>query len=148
MSEMDWRHRAVCRDYDPELWFPIGEGAAYHRQIDEAKAVCRRCPVASWCLAEAMLKPSVTEGVWGGTTQGERQQMARRSRRGARADAGDRVLIDRAAKDRDVAVSMDERDKRAAIHEWAAEGQSPWRIASRLKLGTETVRRVLGGDRA
>ena len=42
---MDWRHRAACRDEDPELFFPIGNTGPALLQIEEAKAVCRRCPV-------------------------------------------------------------------------------------------------------
>ena len=51
---MDWRHRAVCRDEDPELFFPIGNTGPALMQIEEAKAVCRRCPVMSECLAWAL----------------------------------------------------------------------------------------------
>ena len=40
---MDWRHRAVCREEDPELFFPIGNTGPALLQIEEAKAVCRRC---------------------------------------------------------------------------------------------------------
>ncbi|MDR1999539.1 MAG: WhiB family transcriptional regulator, partial [Frankiaceae bacterium] len=43
---MDWRHRAVCRDEDPELFFPIGNTGPALVQIEQAKAVCRRCEVS------------------------------------------------------------------------------------------------------
>ena len=47
---MDWRHRAICRDEDPELFFPVGNSGPALLQIAEAKAVCQRCPVTSECL--------------------------------------------------------------------------------------------------
>jgi WhiB family redox-sensing transcriptional regulator len=46
---MDWRHWAICRDEDPELFFPVGTSGPALLQIAEAKSVCRRCPVASEC---------------------------------------------------------------------------------------------------
>ena len=42
---MDWRHLSACRDEDPELFFPIGNTGPALVQIEEAKAVCRRCSV-------------------------------------------------------------------------------------------------------
>ena len=42
---MDWRHDAICRDEDPELFFPVGTSGPALMQIAEAKSVCRRCPV-------------------------------------------------------------------------------------------------------
>ena len=42
---MDWRHRAACLTEDPELFFPIGNTGPALLQIDDAKAVCRRCDV-------------------------------------------------------------------------------------------------------
>lgn len=50
---MDWRHRAVCRDEDPELFFPVGTSGPAIAQVAEAKTVCGRCPVVSECLALA-----------------------------------------------------------------------------------------------
>ena len=47
---MDWRHRAACLDEDPELFFPIGNTGPALLQIEEAKAVCRRCEVVDTCL--------------------------------------------------------------------------------------------------
>ena len=47
---MDWRHHAVCRDEDPELFFPIGTSGPALLQVEQAKAVCRRCSVTDQCL--------------------------------------------------------------------------------------------------
>ena len=77
---MDWRHDAVCRDEDPELFFPVGNSGPALLQIAEAKAVCRRCPVASECLAWA-LESGQDAGVWGGLSEDERRALKRRSSR-------------------------------------------------------------------
>ena len=69
---MDWRHRAICRDEDPELFFPIGNTGPALLQIEQAKAVCRRCPVVSQCLAWA-LESGQDAGVWGGMSEDERR---------------------------------------------------------------------------
>lgn len=51
---MDWRHEAVCRDEDPELFFPVGNSGPALTQIAQAKLVCNRCPVTSQCLKWAL----------------------------------------------------------------------------------------------
>ena len=74
---MDWRHRAACRDEDPELFFPIGTtGPALH-QVDEAKAVCQRCEAVDECLSWA-LNSDQDAGVWGGLDEDERRTLKRR----------------------------------------------------------------------
>lgn len=75
----DWRHRAACRDEDPELFHPIGNGAPNVPQIREARQVCVRCPVTADCLDEALARP--VDGIWGGMTRGERDAIDRRRRR-------------------------------------------------------------------
>ena len=74
---MDWREKASCRGADPDLFFPIGNSGPALLQIDEAKAVCRHCPVMEECLAWALTADPV-EGIWGGTTEGERRAVGRR----------------------------------------------------------------------
>nr|WP_314223699.1 WhiB family transcriptional regulator [Streptomyces sp. DSM 40713] len=76
---VDWRHRAVCREEDPELFFPIGNTGGALLQIEEAKAVCRRCQVIEQCLQWAL--ESGQEGVWGGLSEDERRSMKRRAAR-------------------------------------------------------------------
>ena len=73
---MNWRHRAACRTEDPELFFPVGNSGPALLQIGEAKAVCRRCPVASPCLSWA-LETGQDAGVWGGMSEDERRALAR-----------------------------------------------------------------------
>ena len=84
---MDWRHRAACRDVDPELFFPIGNTGPALLQIEEAKQVCRRCAVTEACLSWA-LGSGQDSGVWGGLSEDERRALKRRrARRRARAHA-------------------------------------------------------------
>lgn len=77
---MDWRHRAICRDEDPELFFPIGNTGPALRQIEDAKSVCRRCPVTEECLTWA-LTSGQDSGVWGGLSEDERRALKRRNAR-------------------------------------------------------------------
>ena len=83
----DWRHRAKCKDKDSEAWFPVGddngnESAAYLRLAEEAKTVCRSCPVVSDCLAWA-IESGQGYGVAGGMTPRERRNHKQRLTRAA-----------------------------------------------------------------
>ena len=80
----DWRHRAACRDEDPDLFFPVGNSGPTLVQIAEAKTVCLRCPVAAPCLTWAF-ESGQDAGVWGGMTEDERRALKRRNRRNGRA---------------------------------------------------------------
>ena len=73
----DWRDHAACRDVDPELFFPLGTVGASLPQIEQAKQICRTCPVCRSCLRWALDHGDA--GVWGGTTEEERRRQ-RRSR--------------------------------------------------------------------
>ncbi|GAA3381189.1 WhiB family transcriptional regulator [Streptomyces sannanensis] len=74
------RPRPACADADPELFFPIGNTGPALLQIEEAKAVCRRCPVMETCLQWA-LEHGEDTGVWGGLSEDERRSMKRRAAR-------------------------------------------------------------------
>jgi WhiB family redox-sensing transcriptional regulator len=76
----NWRGAAACKDEDPELFFPVGNTGPALLQIEEAKAVCRRCPVIERCLQWA-LEFGQIEGVWGGLSEAERRAMKRRAAR-------------------------------------------------------------------
>jgi len=81
---MDWRHRAACLTEDPELFFPIGNTGPALQQIDDAKAVCRRCDVSDACLKWA-IETGQDAGVWGGLSEDERRALKRRTARARRA---------------------------------------------------------------
>lgn len=76
----DWRDAARCRELDPELFFPIGETAPAAIQAEEAKAICRTCPVIDNCLKFALAE-GIPEGIFGGLTEQERTSLKRSARR-------------------------------------------------------------------
>lgn len=71
----DWRAQALCARGKPELWF--SPGAIEHQ---EAKRICRDCPVRAECLQYAMETP-VDHGIWGGLTERERRRNRRQAMR-------------------------------------------------------------------
>ncbi|MBK3553396.1 WhiB family transcriptional regulator [Streptomyces sp. MBT61] len=64
-STENWRLHAACREEDPDLFFPIGSTGPAVVQTEEAKAVCRTCPVQAACL-EWALENGQDSGIWGG----------------------------------------------------------------------------------
>lgn len=74
-----WQRHAKCRNEDPELFFPTGNNA--NAQAEDARAVCRRCPVMELC-AEWALERRIHEGVWGGLTEAERRTILRKRGQG------------------------------------------------------------------
>lgn len=85
-----WQNRAACRDEDPEIFFPIGDTGPALLQIEDAKAVCRRCDVADRCLDWAMAADEQA-GVWGGMSESERRSLKQRiARASQRARAKDK----------------------------------------------------------
>ena len=87
-ADTDWRNYAACRDADPDLFFPIGTSGPSLLQIDEAKQICRTCPVCGPCLRWA--SDTGAAGVWGGTTDEERRK-GRRRRESPQSVAGGRL---------------------------------------------------------
>lgn len=77
---MDWRYEAACLTHDPELFFPIGDSGPALDQVEQAKVVCRTCPVMQECLAWA-LETGQDFGVWGGMSESERLALRRRRSR-------------------------------------------------------------------
>lgn len=65
--ELGWRDRAACTDVDPELFFALTE-----RDVEAAKAVCRRCPVRDACRQWAD-RQGITYGVWAEESEEERR---------------------------------------------------------------------------
>ena len=63
---------APCRDEDPELFFPIGTSGPALLQVEEARKVCHRCPIAGMCLKDSLARGDEF-GMFGGMTPEERK---------------------------------------------------------------------------
>jgi WhiB family transcriptional regulator, redox-sensing transcriptional regulator len=64
-----WMKRAQCRGVGRDLFFPEHGGNG-----TRARRICSSCPVRQDCLDYALANPEMA-GVWGGTTERERQKM-------------------------------------------------------------------------
>ena len=85
-ADYTWRRHAICRDTDPDLFFPVGTTGHALVQIDRAKQVCGECPVSVDCLDYAM-ETNQDSGIWGGTSEEERRTMRRAAVAAARSAA-------------------------------------------------------------
>lgn len=84
----DWWKAAACQGADPELFFPVSAVGPGEAEVARAKAVCAGCRVRRQCLQFALATRQL-HGVWGGTTEQERQLRFRdATRRGNRDAAG------------------------------------------------------------
>jgi WhiB family transcriptional regulator, redox-sensing transcriptional regulator len=77
-ADYTWRSQAICRDTDPDLFFPIGTTGQALVQIDRAKEVCDMCPVKSECL-EYALETNQDSGIWGGLDEEQRRNIRRQA---------------------------------------------------------------------
>lgn len=77
----DWQAHGLCRDRKDDLFFPDGETSpAAIAQINEAKRICRRCPVMPDCQDWA-LENGESDGVWGGLSEADRRSIHRQAAR-------------------------------------------------------------------
>lgn len=74
---MDWRDAGACLSHDPDLFFPTGATGPIGREIEQAKTICRGCPVRNPCLQWA-LGAGQLSGIWGGLTEDKRRAWVRR----------------------------------------------------------------------
>jgi len=67
-----WQFQGSCLDFPTELFFPESDHRADRRRSEEqAKRICRSCPVLARCREHAVRVPE-RYGVWGATTPRER----------------------------------------------------------------------------
>ena len=76
VDEMAARSEIPCRVQDAELWF-----AELPAHVEQAKALCRDCPVRTACLAGARERREPW-GVWGGELFANGKILANKRRRG------------------------------------------------------------------
>jgi WhiB family transcriptional regulator, redox-sensing transcriptional regulator len=81
-----WRTKALCRDSNIDVFFPVGSTGAAADLIEAAKEICQTCPVASTCL-EFAIETNQEAGVWGGLTEEERRPMRKARISAQRTDA-------------------------------------------------------------
>jgi WhiB family redox-sensing transcriptional regulator len=63
--------RPLCKDFDPEIWFPLSNNSM---DPERAKAVCALCPLQDRCLRWALAN-GIEFGIWGGLDEAERRKI-------------------------------------------------------------------------
>lgn len=67
-----------CAHADPETFFPTSSGRGHTVELASLPAIrlCRRCPFIRACLGYALSHDVL--GVWGGTTERQREELRQR----------------------------------------------------------------------
>ncbi|MEK6438938.1 WhiB family transcriptional regulator [Pseudonocardia sp. T1-2H] len=131
MSGREWAARAVCRDVDPEVFFPLAEaGPELVRQEARAKRVCAGCPVLAECREFAVAE--LGHWVAGGLSESERRELRARLPRPAVAAAAVAVVVPSSASKRELATAG-----RAAIRAGAGRAE----VAREFGVTPRTVER-------
>lgn len=112
-----WRLRAACRAIAPDVMFPDNDAFL----INEARKICKVCPVRLECLTEAFAVGE-SHGVRGGTTPRDRKRIAERVEQGASLAAE----LRRAAQPHELDLGR-ELDKRT---EDGPDGHTRWLLRS------------------
>lgn len=73
MKYPDFDGTQLCREIDPEVWFPENY---ISNAVKDAKSICNRCEWQVECL-EYALHYNV-DGIWGATIPNERRKIRRR----------------------------------------------------------------------
>ena len=140
----NWRLQAACVDqssayYDP--WFPTSESK---HAYDDARSVCKGCPVRAFCLKEALdeeagMSAALRHGMRGGKTAYERAEIA-----GQLRDSDTR-----GTNKKSMSLANPARDeRRAKVAELALAGLNAIEIGERIGFNEETARRDLNFLRA
>jgi hypothetical protein len=104
MTGREWSARAVCRDVDPEVFFPLAEaGPELVRQEARAKRVCAGCPVVAECREFALAE--LAYGVAGGLSESERRALRARRPRPAVARSAVVVVVPSSGSKREQAAA-------------------------------------------
>lgn len=66
--ELEWQNQGVCRETDPDAFFPEPRDRAF-----AVKEICATCPVRGKCL-EYSVRTNEPFGIWGGVAAEDRKK--------------------------------------------------------------------------
>ncbi|GAA2817353.1 WhiB family transcriptional regulator [Kribbella solani] len=88
-----WQDKAYCAGYlDTDDFYPDDETARDIRRTTDPKDMCAFCPVVQSCLAAAIVADE--QGVWGRTTEAERDAIREKLAFGIDVDSALSVVLD------------------------------------------------------
>jgi WhiB family transcriptional regulator, redox-sensing transcriptional regulator len=73
---MTWHTHAACRGVHTNVSYEPNPKPKDDSWAEPARAICSTCPVRAECVREALDRDE-KHGVWGGTTNAERRQLAK-----------------------------------------------------------------------
>lgn len=83
LADREWMLAARCRGFDTSVFFPQKESGRgpVARTTNDAKKICRTCPVIIECRDHALANDE-PHGIWGGMTYSERRAVSRAKKLG------------------------------------------------------------------